>query len=104
MKVHDLRGLPLGDPARREAYPDSPPSSPLAGRRHLYEPMRYSHLLSTRWYFDASDPANKNEADRVIGELCYAAETWGGDCRRAYRPLHVVVDNYGGTVVGQWSA
>lgn len=104
MKVYDLRGKPLGDPIRKEAYPDSPGTPLQPGRKFLHQPMKYSHLLSTRWYFDASDPANAEESARVIGELCYAAETWGGDCRRAYRPLHVVVDNFGGTVMGVWNA
>jgi hypothetical protein len=35
----------------------------------------------------------------VIGELCLRAET-GRFYSDGYRPLHVVVDNYGGTVVG----
>jgi hypothetical protein len=91
VEVFDLRGLPLGDPLRKVAYPDSPLAFP--------SPMRYSHLLSTRWYFDASDPANASEADRVIGDLCFAAES-GSAANEVYRPLHVVVDNFGGTVVG----
>jgi hypothetical protein len=91
MQVFDLRGKALDDPLRKIAYPDSPLSYPA--------PMLYSHLQSTRWYFDASDPANAVEADRVISDLCFAAETHE-TYQRAYRPLHVVVDNFGGTVVG----
>jgi hypothetical protein len=83
MKVYDLRGLELRDPVRKEAYPESP--------HVLGEPMRYLHLQSSQWYFDASDPANQAEADRVIGELCFTAETWNKSWSAEYKPLHVVV-------------
>ncbi len=89
--VIDIRGLPLGAPERKTAYP-----------RESFEfgvPMRYLHLMSTRWYFDASDPRMEQEADRVKAELCFAAETW--KVRDGYRPIRVVVDNFGGTIVGE---
>jgi hypothetical protein len=93
MKVYDLRGLSLSDPVRKEAYPSDDSFT-------LGVPMRYLHLQSSQWYFDASDPANQAEADRVIGELCFTAETWNKSWSAEYKPLHVVVDNYGGTIVG----
>ncbi len=91
LEVIDLVGLPLDAPERKTAYP-----------RDTFElgvPMRYLHLMSTRWYFDASDPRNEAEANRVKSELCFAAETW--KVRDGYRPIRVVVDNFGGTIVGE---
>jgi hypothetical protein len=93
MKVYDLRGLELRDPLRKKAYPSDDSFA-------LGTPMRYLHLMSTNWYFDASDPANAAEAERVIGDLCFRAETAGGSIDGFYRPLHIVVDNYGGTIIG----
>ncbi len=90
IEVVDLRGLPLGAPERVSAYPREPFT--------LGVPMRYLHLLSTRWYFDASEQRHEAEAERVKAELCFAAETW--QVRDGYKPVRVVVDNFGGTIVG----
>ena len=102
IEVRDIRGLPLGDERRKTAYPVEPPPRPLNGYEHLFEPMTYSHVMSTSWYFDASDPANEAEADRVIADLCFAAETYKplvGPL--VYKPCRIVIDNYGGTIVGR---
>lgn len=92
MKVYDLRGKDLSDPIRKEAYPSD--TSYRLGR-----PLTYLHLEGTSWYFDASDPRNKLEADRVISELCFRAET-GKFYSTGYKPLHIVIDNFGGTIIG----
>lgn len=95
MKVYDLRGKDLSDPIRTEAYPEAVE----LWNADKFQGLKHIHLLSTRWYFDASEERNADEAARVIGELCLAAET-GKFYADGYRPLHVVVDNFGGTVVG----
>lgn len=90
MKVYDLRGKDLSDPLRKEAYPSEK-------TYELGRPLTYMHLESASWYFDASDPRNEAEASRVVSELCFRAETqkYYSD---GYKPLHIVVDNFGGTV------
>lgn len=90
----DIRGLPLGDPKRKTAYPDE-------GFPPLGESIRYIHLQSSRWYFDASQPENAEEANRAIGELIQTAETWDKPYSAPYKPFRVVVDNFGGTIIGR---
>jgi hypothetical protein len=91
--VYDLRGLPLGDPERKRVAGLS--SAGIGG------PLPFIHLESTRWYFDASDPTNEDEAARVIAVLCFRGETASArGYDSAYRADHVVVDNYGGHIVG----
>jgi hypothetical protein len=93
IEVRDLRGLPLGDPARETAYP-----------REAFDfgkPMQYLHLLNTRWYYDASKPENEAEAAKSIGALCMEAETWQKRGSHDYKPFRIVIDNFGGTIIGQ---
>jgi hypothetical protein len=96
MHVYDLRGLPLGDPKRKEVAELS--RSPIDFER----PLAFIHLESTRWYFNASDPQHADESARVIADLCFRTETAGTrGYDSAYRADHVVVDNYGGHIVGR---
>lgn len=95
MDVVDIRGLPLGHPERKTAYPDD---GPWDGS------IRFLHLLSTRWYFDASQPEHATEAERVIGELVTEAETWNKSYSEPYKPYRVVIDNFGGIIVGRREA
>ena len=91
--VIDLRGLALSDEARKTAYPRDD--------FKLGESMRYIHLLSTRWYYDASKPEHASEADKAIAALCFEAETWDKGYSKPYKPFRVVVDNFGGTIIGK---
>jgi hypothetical protein len=91
VEVVDLRGLPLGHPRRKTAYPQD-----------YGMPMRYLHLVSVNWYYDASDPAHCDEAHASIGRLVEEARNRRErDTAPGFHPWRVVVDNYGGTIIGR---
>lgn len=94
VEVIDLRGLPLEHERRETAYPREPVGDRLV----------YLHMLNTRWYYDASDPRNADEAAESIGRLVDEAQNRAErDQAPGYVPFRVVVDNFGGTIIGRWA-